>query len=80
MNKEPPFWFDGVVLAVRGTDLVEISGGSDMGLRNGHKLEIVPMGGGSNAYVGRIEIIKTEATGDRGTGRQKDAQEPRAAR
>jgi hypothetical protein len=58
-DKAPPHWFDGVVLAVPRPDVVEISGGSDMGLQKGHKLEIVRMGGGSNSYVGRIEIVQT---------------------
>ncbi|MGA2031690.1 MAG: hypothetical protein ABSG68_05500 [Thermoguttaceae bacterium] len=52
--KEPPPWFDGVVLATQGQNMVEISGGSDMGLLKGHKLEVVR---GGNKYLGRVEVI-----------------------
>jgi len=50
---------DGLVLAVPRPDLVEISLGSDDGLTEGHKLEVYRRTGGSNTYVGRIEVIKT---------------------
>jgi hypothetical protein len=51
---------DGIVTATVGSGLVEISIGSDEGLMKGHKLEVYRLGGGQNAYVGRIEVVRTE--------------------
>jgi hypothetical protein len=44
---------DGVVTMVRGSDLVELSLGSDDGLRVGHRLDVFRSGG---AYLGRVEV------------------------
>jgi hypothetical protein len=58
--KVPPR-VDGVVTATPGADLIEISIGSDQGLRKGHKLEVYRIGGGQSTYVGRVEVVKTAA-------------------
>jgi len=47
---------DGVVTAVGDKGLVEISIGSDDGLREGHKLEVFR----GNSYLGRVVIRRTE--------------------
>ena len=60
-SKVPPR-VDGVVTATPGAGLVEISLGSDQGLRKGHRLEVYRIGGGQNVYVGRIEVVRTAAT------------------
>ena len=51
---------DGLITATVGSGLVEISIGSDEGLIKGHKLEVYRLGAGQNAYVGRIEVVRTE--------------------
>ena len=38
---------------------MEISLGSDMGIRKGHHLEIFRIAGGQNTYVGRVEVVQT---------------------
>jgi hypothetical protein len=50
---------DGIVTAVSGKDLAEISLGSDDGLRKGHRLEVYRIVDGQGIYVGRIEVMKT---------------------
>jgi len=50
---------DAVVLATPGVGLIEISLGSDAGLRKGHLLEVYRTIGGHNTYVGRVEVVKT---------------------
>ncbi len=45
---------DGIVLAINDQGMVEISLGSDDGLRKGHQLEVYR----SNKYLGRIEIVR----------------------
>ena len=57
-SKIPPR-VDGTVLAVKDGGLVEISIGSDQGLKKGHRLEIYRISGGSSVYVGRVEVVKT---------------------
>lgn len=57
-SKVPPR-VDGVVLAVKDGGLVEVSIGSDAGLKKGHLLEVYRISGGSSKYVGRIEVMKT---------------------
>ena len=57
-SKTPPR-VDGVVLATPRAGLVEISIGSDDGLRKGHRLEVYRIAAGSSTYVGRIEVVKT---------------------
>jgi len=54
---------DGVVLAVGAKDLIEISLGSDDGLKEGHKMEVFR----GATYLGRIVIVRTEA--NRAVGR-----------
>jgi phosphoglycolate phosphatase-like HAD superfamily hydrolase len=56
--KAPPR-VDGVILATPGDGLVEVSLGSDDGLRKGHQLEVYRISGGASTYVGRIEVVKT---------------------
>jgi hypothetical protein len=50
---------DAVVTATPGAGLIEISLGSDAGLRKGHLLQVYRTIGGQNTYVGRIEVVKT---------------------
>ena len=50
---------DAVVLAVKDGGLVEISIGSDAGLKKGHRLEIYRISAGSSVYVGRVEVVQT---------------------
>jgi uncharacterized protein YhaN len=57
-DKAPPR-VDGVVTAALEGGLVEISLGSDMGIRKGHQLEVFRMAGGQNTYVGRVEVVQT---------------------
>ena len=57
-SKTPPR-VDGIVLATPGKGLIEISIGSDDGLRKGHRLEVYRVSGGSSTYVGRVEVVKT---------------------
>ena len=47
---------DGVVTAVSDRDLLEISIGSDDGLRVGHTLEVYR----NNSYLGRVVVRRTE--------------------
>lgn len=54
---------DGVVLAVGAKDLIEVSLGSDDGLKEGHKMEVFR----GATYLGRIVIVRTEA--NRAVGR-----------
>lgn len=46
---------DGIVLAINDRGLIEISLGTDDGLRKGHTLEVYR----SNRYLGRIEVLET---------------------
>jgi chemotaxis protein histidine kinase CheA len=55
----PPI-VEGVVVEVGATGFVEISIGSDDGLRKGHVLHVVRQGGGVNNYVGRVEVTETQ--------------------
>ncbi|MGQ9506221.1 MAG: hypothetical protein ACUVQG_15160 [Thermogutta sp.] len=57
-EQAPPV--EGVVMAVPGNGLVEISIGADDGLMKGHRLEVFRLGNGENKYLGRIEVIRTE--------------------
>lgn len=47
---------DGWVIAVGSSDLIEISLGSDDGLRKGHKLDVYRNG----QYLGRVEVMDTQ--------------------
>ena len=59
-SKQPPHPLEGVILAVTEPNVVEISLGEDDGLRKGHKMEVVRMGGGPASYVGRLEVMRLE--------------------
>ena len=50
-----------MITATPGAGLVEISLGSDQGLLKGHQLEVYRIGGGQSTYVGRIEVVQTDA-------------------
>lgn len=50
---------DGVVLASSSEGLIEISLGSDDGIRKGHLLEVYRLRPDVSKYLGRIEIIRT---------------------
>ena len=54
-SKEPPHPLEGLVLSVTSDKVVEISLGSDDGLKEGHKLEVTRGG----TYVGRIQVTRT---------------------
>jgi hypothetical protein len=58
-DKAPPR-VEGIVLVPSGTGYVEINIGSDQGLRVGHQLEVYRTGAAGNAYVGRIDVVKTQ--------------------
>jgi hypothetical protein len=58
-NKNPPK-VDAIVTSVNGDGLIEISLGSDAGLRKGHQLEVYRINGGQSTYVGRVEVVKTD--------------------
>lgn len=55
---------DGVVTAVRDTNLIEVSLGSDEGIQAGHKLDIYRQDG---SYIGRVEV--TDTVSDRAVAR-----------
>ncbi|MBX7164992.1 MAG: hypothetical protein K1X74_01465 [Pirellulales bacterium] len=50
---------DGVVLASSSDGMVEISLGSDDGIRRGNQLEVYRLGPDVSKYLGRIEVIRT---------------------
>ncbi len=62
LAKVPPK-VEGQVLTTTGAGLVEISLGSDAGLRKGHRLEVFRTGSGGPTYLGRVEVV--EAVPDR---------------
>jgi hypothetical protein len=47
---------DGVITAVRNNQLIEVSLGSDEGLRRGHEVDVFTSGGG---YLGRAVVVET---------------------
>jgi len=49
----------GQVMAVVGGDSVELSIGSDDGLKKGHQLEVFRAQAGQNRYMGRVEVVET---------------------
>lgn len=55
LHNVPPK-LDGAVTMVRGSDLIELSIGTDDGLRVGHKLDVYRGGG---VYLGRVEVLYT---------------------
>jgi peptidoglycan hydrolase CwlO-like protein len=50
---------EGLIEAVLGGGLTEISIGSDSGVQKGHKLDVYRVAPTGNKYVGRIEVLKT---------------------
>ena len=71
---------EGLVLAVPQQDLIEISIGSDDGLRAGHKLQVVRMQGGRQ-HVRRPDRSRPDRAGQVGLqGRSQVSAEQRAAR
>ncbi len=50
----------GLVAAVTGNGMMELSIGSDDGLQKGHKLEVYRKADGQSKYLGRIEIVQTQ--------------------
>ncbi len=50
---------EGLVTAVLGGGLVEISIGADSGVQKTHKLDIYRVGSTGNKYVGRVEVLRT---------------------
>lgn len=50
---------DGIVLAGTDGNVIEISLGSDDGLRKGQKLEVFRIQDGDSKYLGRVEVLKT---------------------
>lgn len=57
---EPPE-VDGLVTADPSGDLVEISLGTDDGLKAGHRLKVYRLSNGTNADLGRIVVVKALA-------------------
>ncbi len=55
-GKAPPRVSGRVMAALEG-GLIEISLGSDVGLRKGHLLEVYRIAGGQSTYVGRVEVV-----------------------
>jgi len=53
----PPKTLEGVVRSVNAAGLIEVSLGSDDGLRKGHTLEVYRTVGGQSTYVGRVEVV-----------------------
>lgn len=49
----------GLVTAMPGKDLMEVSIGEDDGLQPGHYLEVYRIGGGVSTYLGRVEVVRT---------------------
>ena len=58
-SKTPPK-VDAIVTSVNGDGLIEISLGSDAGLREGHQLEVYRTSGGQSTYVGRVKVVRTD--------------------
>ncbi len=63
---------EGLVMSILGDGLVEISIGSDDGLRQGHQLYVYRVGGGRSTYVGKVEVLRTNV--DRSVGKIIEAQ------
>jgi len=56
-----PPWVDGLVLSTTGGDLVTISLGTDDGVLKGHLLDVVRAGSSGSTYVGKVQVVKSEA-------------------
>ncbi|MEA1950020.1 MAG: hypothetical protein U9N87_01455 [Planctomycetota bacterium] len=50
----------GIVSATPGSGIIEINIGSDDGMKKGNTVEIYRTGSGSERYLGRAEIVKTQ--------------------
>jgi hypothetical protein len=50
---------EGLITAVQGGGLVEISIGADSGVQKGHRLDVFRVAPSGNKYVGRLEVLKT---------------------
>ncbi|NUQ62903.1 MAG: hypothetical protein HUU20_10460 [Pirellulales bacterium] len=55
-----PAQVKGLVTAVSGNGMIEMSIGADDGLQKGHKLEVYRMADDQSKYLGRVEIVKTQ--------------------
>lgn len=62
-----PIPVEGLVTAVQGGDLIEVSIGSDDGLSRGNLLEVYRIDGNNSTYLGRAEVVRVEP--DRAVGR-----------
>ncbi len=51
---------EGLVMAILGDGLVEVSIGADDGLRQSHQLFVYRVGGGRSTYVGKVEVLRTD--------------------
>ncbi|MDR0870232.1 MAG: hypothetical protein LBN39_05505 [Planctomycetaceae bacterium] len=60
-NGIPPKGIQGIITEVRPNGWVEISVGSDSGLVKGQQLDVIRNYGDRSSYIGKIEIIQTEA-------------------
>jgi hypothetical protein len=62
-----PIPVEGLVTAVQGPDLIEVSIGSDDGLARGNLLEVYRIDGSNSTYLGRAEVVRVDP--DRAVGR-----------
>jgi hypothetical protein len=53
---------EGIVTATTSRHMIEISIGSDDALRPGHQLDVRRGVGGGASYIGRIEVVRADAT------------------
>ncbi len=60
-TSEPPYLFGGQVLSVAEDGQVVISFGANDGLTPGHRLEVYRQTGHGGIYVGRVEVVQTQA-------------------
>lgn len=49
----------GIVLAMPGRGIMEVSIGEDDGLQTGHHLEVYRIGSGVSTYLGRVKVVST---------------------
>ncbi|MDR3109372.1 MAG: hypothetical protein LBU65_06760 [Planctomycetaceae bacterium] len=56
----PPKGIEGIVTEVRPDGWLEISIGEDAGIMKGHKLDVYRQANGQSAYIGKIEVHRTE--------------------
>ncbi|MCL2744136.1 MAG: hypothetical protein FWE67_09815 [Planctomycetaceae bacterium] len=60
-NSVTPKGIHGTITEVRPNGWVEISIGSDSGIAEGHRLDVVRNVDGRSSYIGRIEVVRAEA-------------------